>query len=79
MVGDNLTIPWNKLNMSQTLITVTSYMLTDPNEIKHILRWRQYQQWIKSLPLSLQLPIKGVRNPECTALGKIMRNSDPKL
>lgn len=43
-------------------------VLTDPNEIEHILRWRQYQQWIKALPPGLTKPLQSIRNPHYTAL-----------
>ncbi len=54
--------------MPRTPVTAVPQVLTDPNEIKLIHRWRQYQRWIKSLPPTLLQPLKTVRNPDCKAL-----------
>lgn len=47
--------------------------LTDPAEIEHMLKWRQYQQWVKILPPGLTKPIQHERNEQCSALGVIQR------
>lgn len=44
-------------------------MKLTPTEIEHILRWREYQQWIKSLPPSLLKPLQSERNEQCQAIG----------
>lgn len=51
----------------------TQLTLTDPAEIEHILHWRQYQQWVKSLPPGLTKPIHKIRNLQCAALDAIQR------
>jgi len=60
--------------MSHTPVTAAPQVLTDPEEIKLIFRWRQYQKWVKSLPPTLLQPPKAIRNPNCTALEHIPQN-----
>jgi hypothetical protein len=57
--------------------SLTSLVITDPSEIELVIRWRRYQQWIKSLPTGLDLrpAVTNVRKPK-TGSGK---RYDPKL
>lgn len=54
-------------------------IITNPEEVKLIFRWRAYQYWVRSLPPGLLKPLKSEPNLDCTALERktvtILRNN----